>query len=56
MSFWAPWTHLEGYSLPPGARIPVFVVALLEHGADAGVELYRRDQAFLQDPALAKNW
>lgn len=36
MSFWAPWTHLDGYSLQPGAWIPVFVVAFLGHGVDAG--------------------
>ncbi|MHB8324644.1 MAG: cytochrome c oxidase assembly protein [Candidatus Dormibacteria bacterium] len=33
MSFWAPWTHLYGYSLDPGIWIPVALsAALYRHG------------------------
>jgi len=29
MSFWAPWTHLYGYALQPGAWIPLLLCAFL---------------------------
>lgn len=29
MSFWAPWTHLYGYSLEPGVWVPVVLSAFL---------------------------
>ncbi len=29
MSFWAPWTHLYGYSFQPGAWVPIIVAAFL---------------------------